>query len=286
MDLNGILSIAGGKFHMSLKNFLPKDFMIVEGGTISFAGPLTSAQLNVNAMYQKTASLTSLNSESLKDIGRTEISAILGLTGNLMNPNPTFSFDFPKLNDNDQLRVFAALDTANQQNGIRQFFSFVFLNTFITSETNFNSSQPIGAGIDLVTGILNSFLSAQMRNVNIGVNYNVDENYKEYSADVQVNLLNDKLLLKTTLGLGYNNELESNNASSFRGGAALYYPINENWGLDLFYFYDPTVVNNALQGGGISLKYRLDFNNRKDFMESWKVKKKEKKQNKEQLSNQ
>jgi hypothetical protein len=287
MDLDGILSIVSGKFNMSLKNFIPKDFTIVEGGTIAFAGGLTSAQINVSALYQKTTSLNSLNSNL--GIGRTDVAAYLKLTGNLMNPNPSFSFEFPRLTDKEHLEVFAALDTANQQNGIRQFFSFVFLNTFINSESNINANQSpigVGTGVDLVTNILNSFLSGQLRNVDFGVNYsedtrnNYDEknNYREYSFNAGVNLYNDKVMLKTNLGLGYEKTGESNNYS-FVGDVLLDFPINENWNINLFYFNDQTTnidISKPQQGGGVSLKYRQDFNNRKDFMESWKVKKREK----------
>ena len=280
MDLDGILSIASGKFHMSLKNFFPKDFTIVEGGTISFSGPLTSAQLNVSALYQKSVSLNSL----IQGMGRTDVSAYLGLTGNLMNPNPTFNFAFPRLNDNEQFQVFDALDTANQQNGIRQFFSFVFLNTFIASESNVVSQGPAGNGFELVTGILNSFLSGQLKNVNIGVNYvnsqvnneDKDINYKEYSVNAQINLYNDKLMLKTTLGLGYDDN--ESNKYGFVGDFMFNYPINDNWELNFFYFNDQTNIDMSKpqQGGGVGLKFRQEFNNKKDFAESWKIKKNKK----------
>jgi len=268
MDLNGVLSIVSGRFHMSLRNFLPRDFAIVEGGTISFAGPLSSSQLNVSALYQKIASLSSLSPE----FGRTEVEAYLGLTGNLMNPTPSFSFAFPKLTDQDQMNIFAALDTANQQNGIRQFFSFVFLNTFIATESSepaINVSQPIGVGIDMITGILNSFISGR---VNLGVNYSNDDNYREYSVNAQVNLYNDRLWLKTNLGLGGYSNNNENSSESFVGDFGLDLVLNENWKIKFYYFNDPINLNASKpqQGGGISLKFRQDFNNRKDFIETWR----------------
>jgi len=283
LNLDGILSIVSGKFHMSLKNLFPRDFTIVEGGTITFAGPLTTAQLNVSALYQKSALLSSLN----PNLGRTDVSAYLGLNGNLMNPNPSFTFEFPRLTTEEQFEVFTALDTANHQNGIRQFFSFVFLNTFITSESNINAQQQsLGTGIDLVSGILNSFLLGESNRVNIGVNYNNKESYNEYSVNLAVNFLNDRLSFRTSLGMGYDNTGE-NNSNTFVGDFGLDVHLNENWKLNVFYFNDQTNSNNnsdiarPQQGGGIGLKYSQDFNNKNDFAESWKVKKREKKTKKE-----
>jgi hypothetical protein len=58
------------------------------------------------------------------------------------------------------------------------------------------------------------------------------------------------------------------------GDFVISYPINDNWAFDFFYFYDPAStfqdITKPQQGGGISLKYRQDFNNKKDFLESWK----------------
>jgi len=281
LNLDGILSIISGKFHMSLKNFFPRDFAIVEGGTISFAGPLSTAQINVSALYQKTTSLNSLIPEL--NIGRTDVLAYLGLNGNLMNPNPTFSFAFPRLTADEQMNVFAALDTVNLQNGIRQFFSFVFLNTFITNMDPMN--QTVGTGVDFVSGILTSFLSNLSNNFSIGVNYNNQENYKEYSVNAAMSFDNDRFMLKTNLGYASNPMLE--NTNNFVGEVSFDYEINENWRLRAFYFNDKVnnqeaiVTSKPQQGGGIGITFQQEFNNRKDFLESWLPKKKEKKQKKE-----
>ncbi|MCL2290119.1 MAG: translocation/assembly module TamB [Bacteroidetes bacterium] len=283
INLDGILAIVSGRFNMSLRNFFPRDFTIVEGGTISFSGPLTSAQLDVSALYQRAASLTSL-SGSLSNIGRTDVQAFLGLTGNLMNPTPTFTFAFPRLVDREQMQVFSVLNTENQQTMIRQFFSFVFLNTFINAESDMTAAS-VGTGIEMVSGILTSFISNQLNNVNIGVNYinnQGDFNYTEYSVNAEVNL-NDRFRLRTNLGYG-----ENSTTSNFVGDVNFEMGLNEarNWILRLFYFND--INQDALrpqQGGGVGVTYRHEFNNRKDFLESWTPKKKEEKDTTEQKQN-
>ena len=279
VDLDGILSIVSGKFQMSLRNFFPREFAIVEGGTISFIGPLTSAQLNVKALYQKTASLGSL-SPSLKDLGRTEILAYLGLTGNLMNPNPSFIFSFPRLTTDDQFNVYLALDTANRQNGIQQFFSFVFLNTFITAESNIDNMGPIGVGtgIDFVSGMLNSFVSNQLNNVSLGINYNNEFEYAEYSVNTAVNFYNDRILLKGNFGYAKNSE--NPEYSNFLGDVSLDIFLNDerNLLMRFFYFNDKASITTSSgkpqQGGGIGISYQQEFNSRKELIDSWKPKKK------------
>jgi hypothetical protein len=135
--------------------------------------------------------------------------------------------------------------------------------------------------------MLNSILSGQLKNVNIGVNYvnsnnqdNNSNNYREYSVNAAVNFYNDKMRLKTNLGLGQDNS-SGENKNSFVGDASFEYDLSDNWLLNVFYFNEKTnnsTLGRPEQGGGISFKYKQDFNNKKDFVESWKVKKREKKQ--------
>jgi hypothetical protein len=305
MNLNGILAIDGGTFNMSLRNLFPRNFSIVEGGSITFAGPLTSAQINVSALYQRVTSLATLSSE-LSNIGRTDVQAFLGLSGNLMNPNPSFKFAFPQLTDNDVMRVFSALDTANQQNGIRQFFSFVFLNTFFT-EQNF-ADPAIGAGFEMVSGILSSFISNQFNNFTFGMNYikNQSNNesqstspsnsrYTEYSAFAQMQFLDDRIRVRTNLGYGADHSRQVPN-NNFVGGADAEITLNKarNWILRLFYFNQLSQENQSdpigpgggivdpmrpQHGGGVGISYRHEFNNKKDYMESLIPAKREKNKN-------
>jgi hypothetical protein len=285
LSVDGLLEILSGKFHMSLKSLFPRDFGIVEGGTIAFSGPLTSAQINVQALYQKAVSLSSLNDE-LKNIGRTDVAAYLGLNGNLMNPGTSFRFEFPRLPESEQNRIFAELDTANTQNGVRQFFSFVFLNTFIREDaSNLNASQQsIGTGIDFVSGILNSLISNQSNNFSIGVNYVNDQStYKEYSLDAEYRFVNDRFKVKTNFGYAENtdNPAQSNNLI---GGVGMDIELNKQGNLwfRAFYFNDKTGVNEQKpqQGGGIGITFKQGFSSRKDFLEKWKPKQKEKKNEK------
>lgn len=276
MDLDGKLAIVSGNFHMSLRNFFPKNFTIVEGGTITFVGPLAAAQVNVSALYQKTASLNSLS----PGLGRTDVAAYLGLNGSLTNPNPTFTFAFPRLTNEERADVFATLDTADQQNKIRQFFSFVFLNSFITAQSNVNpQQQSLVTGIDMVSGMINSLFSGQQNNINFGINYTNSQEmgglgYQEYSVNAQVKFYNDKLMFRTNLGLGYDND----NTNSIAGDASMDIEINENWRLNFFYFNDGNANRNNIynmnkpeQGGGVRLNFKHDFNNKKDFKEMWSI---------------
>jgi len=81
------------------------------------------------------------------------------------------------------------------------------------------------------------------------------------------------LWLRTNLGLGYDNNTE--NSSSLVVDAGFDVIINDKWKINFFYFNDQSNANQLgtpQQGGGVGLKFRQDFNSRKDFAESWKPK--------------
>ncbi|MDR0207184.1 MAG: translocation/assembly module TamB [Bacteroidales bacterium] len=286
LDLDGILSIVSGKFHMSLRNFFPKDFAIVEGGTISFIGPLTSAQINVQALYQKASSLNSL-SPNLTYIGRTEVSAYLGLNGNLMNPTPNFIFAFPRLTNDDLFNVFALLDTTNTQNTIRQFFTFVFLNTFIATESGtFDPQNTINTGAGFVSGMLSSFISNQINNFSLGFNIDKQDNYQEYSVNARAQFYNNRIEIKVGLGYAENSAANFDNNNNVVGDVSIEYLLNPdgNWRIRAFYFNDKTgTVDNIWrpqQGGGVGITFQQEFDNRKDFSKNWSPKKVNTKQKK------
>lgn len=279
LNLDGMLTVASGNFKMSLQNLMPREFDIVEGGVINFTGPLSSSIVDVSARYEKNASLSNISSQL--NIGRTEVNAFLHLNGSLLNPQPSFSFAFPELNSEEQANVFAALDTSNTQNVLRQFFSLVFLNSFVAGETQSGTieNQSLQGGIGMVADLFNNFLSQQFKNIDLGLNYySSDANYREYSVNASIPLYNDRILVKTRFGLAENvSPGTGGNNNNFVGDVSFEYKINEagNWVLRLFYFNDQYELNQDAsrpqQGGGVALIFQQEFNGKQDLIEAWRL---------------
>jgi hypothetical protein len=141
------------------------------------------------------------------------------------------------------------------------------------------TQQSLGTGLDLVSGILTSFISNNLNNFSIGVNINNQENYKEYSVNAAVRFNKDRGVIKTNLGYAENTIKNSDN--NFVADVSFEYFLNEerNWSIRAFYFNDNTStdLSRPQQGGGIGITFQQEFNNRKDFSENWAVKKKRKK---------
>jgi len=274
LNMDGRLDLLSGEFSMSIKNVVPRTFELMEGGSINFVGPLKASTISLTALLERTASLKDLSPDI--DVNKTQVNAYLSLSGDLMNPQPSFSFGFPKLSSEEEKQVFSFLDTTNYQNNLLQFFSLVYLGTFYSTTASLTDVSPLDASIEVITRTLTNILLKEIKFVDIGVNVlSSNQYFREYSVITSKPFYKDRLLIKSRFG--YAESLTQQTASSnFIGDVSMEYLINEegNWRLKLFYFNDPTNMNDIYQnftrptqGGGVALIYQQEFFRRKGLVE-------------------
>ncbi|HPB56881.1 MAG TPA: translocation/assembly module TamB domain-containing protein [Bacteroidales bacterium] len=273
LNMDGSLDLLSGEFSMSIKNLLPRKFELMEGGKISFNGPIKSSTIALTALYSRVASLKTLN-ENI-NIPRTTVNSYLSLSGNLMNPQPSFSFGFPKLTGEEAKEVFTYLDTTDHQNNFLQFFSLTYLGTFYSSSENIGDMVNFESSINLLSSTIGNMLLQEIKGVDIGVNLRTESgDFREYSFDAAIPLYKDRIMLKTNLGYAESLNDEATN-SNFSGEGSVEYRINKegNWLIKLFYFNDQTNLNTfqsvhkPTQGGGVALIYQQEFYRRKGLRE-------------------
>jgi hypothetical protein len=277
--MDGRLDLLSGSFSMSVKDIVPREFELMEGGTINFVGPIKSSTISLTAMFPRTASLKKL-SENIT-VNKTQVNAYLTLSGDLMKPQPSFSLGFPKLTSEEEKQVFAVLDTSDTQSTLLQFFSLVYLGEFYSSNTAISDFQAVVTSVDIVARTISNLILQNIKFVDLNFNMITSNQYfKEYSFDLEKPLFNDRVVIKTKLG--YAESLNQTNANNFIGDWSLMYFIDDdkNWRLKLFYFNDQTILNDfaqnlsrPTQGGGIALIYQQEFFNRRRLMEFTKEKK-------------
>lgn len=274
LNMDGRLDLLSGEFSMSIKNVVPRTFELLEGGSINFVGPIKASTISLTALLERTASLKDLSPDI--NVNKTQVNAYLSLSGDLMNPQPSFSFGFPKLTSEEEKQVFSILDTTNYQNNLLQFFSLVYLGTFYSTTASLTDVSPLDASIEVITRTLSNILLKEIKFVDIGVNVlSSNQYFREYSVNTSKPFYKDRLLIKSRFG--YAESLTQEAASSnFIGDVSLEYLINEegNWRLKLFYFNDPTNMNDIYQnfsrptqGGGVALIYQQEFFRRKGLLE-------------------
>lgn len=274
LNMDGRLDLLSGEFSMSIKNVLPRTFELMEGGFINFLGPIKSSTIFLTALHERTASLKDLSPDL--EVNKTQVNAYLTLTGGLMNPQPSFSFGFPKLTSEEEKKVFSILDTTDSQNNLLQFFSLVYLGTFYSTSANLSEVSPLGTSIDIVARTFSNMLLQEIKFANIDVNVmSANQYFKEYSVNSEIPLYKDRIIFKSRIGYAESTS-EEVASSNFIGDVSMEYKINKegNWRLKLFYFNDQTNLNNLYQnfsrptqGGGVALFYQQEFFRRKGLIE-------------------
>lgn len=280
LNMDGRLDLLTGNFSMSLKNLLPRKFELMEGGSINFVGPIKSSTISLTALYPRTVSLKTLSEEI--ELNKTQVNAYLTLSGDLMNPQPSFSFGFPKLTSEEEKQVFAVLDTTDSQNNLLQFFSLVYLGTFYSTAASLTDVQPVDASTQLMASTFSNLILQEIKFVDMNVNVlSANQYFKEYSVDFQKPFYNDRIMVKTRFGYA-ESLVEQTNNSNFIGDISFEYKINDegNWLLRLFYFNDQTILNDyyqnlsrPTQGGGVGLIYKQEFFGRRGLEELTKERK-------------
>lgn len=294
INLTGDVRLHSGSFMMNFMSLVSKKFELVEGGTVTFPGPIDDIRIDVKAAYSTTASLSDLFSAENTTLRRMPVKAYLNFNGTLNDPAAIdFSFDLPNATSDMKTLFYSAIDTNNIQNRTEQFFSLVVLGKFSSTTTAENASgiSLESTGINLLTNTLSNFISQQLKYVDLNFKYqNASEaQAAQYSVSASTSLFNDRTIIEGYFG--YVDDKQMSNASTqFIGDFSIEQKLNEqgNWRVKVFNVTNQDELRNATHNNpyaqGVAVIYKQDFNNRQDLADSFK-RNKEKKLAKKQENN-
>ena len=112
--MDGEFVVDEGKYEFKYGGLINKTFAVNKGGTISWDGDPTQAELNITAVYTTNANPSRLL-ENFNSSRKIPVNLITKITGGLLNSNQEFDIEIPnvnnaiaselefKLNDNDDL---------------------------------------------------------------------------------------------------------------------------------------------------------------------------------------
>lgn len=263
LKLFGTYTIESGHYLFSLQNLIRKNFKIEQGSSISWAGDLMNAVVNIKATYPVTASLRDLLSDEQRKSATTRssipVNCILMLTDNLMSPTIAFDIDLPSSDESTKQHVRSIINTEEMMN--RQILFLLLLSRFYTPDylttTEANASSPTGyEGLSFATATINGWLSRviQSSRFSIGVDVRSDEQVAQYQTEIMYQP-NDRLIVNGNLGYQTDDLAENNNR--FIGDFDVEYLLTES-GKVRFKGYSHTVdrlgVAKISQGAGFLYK--------------------------------
>lgn len=274
----GNYEVSEGSYLFTLKDFFNKKFKIKPGSSINWYGDPYSADIDIKAYYPLKASLYDIMSKNDREgyKQKADIECIMHLTQNLFNPNIGFDILIPRSDENAKSVLRNLVSTEQEMN--KQIFSLLILNKFMP-----RSDIPRSEGEDInrvgfVESTTSEVLSNQLSNMisNFSDDFDLGFNYRpgdeisndEVAVAMSTQLFNDRLTVKTNVGVSHENESAGGSSStSLIGAVDVEYKLNPPGGnLRIHAFnesneYDIAKVDQSKYTQGVGLFYQESFDN-------------------------
>ncbi len=293
MSLSGRYEITDGTYNFSFYKLVKREFKIVKGGSITWAGDPLNAQINIRASHLvETSPIDLLASQSASPMGeayrqRLPFYVFLDIKGELLAPLISFKIDMPADKQSAfQGTVYAKiLDINTRESDVnKQVFALLILRRFISENPLENQ-----AGSDIanttrtsVSRLLSDQLNRLSENVR-GVQLSLDiKSYEDYSSGqaqgntqvqlgVSKSLLNDRLVVKLSGNVSVEGEnTTQRDAADYIGDLALEYKITSDGRFRITGFrtsnYD--MIDGELIETGAGLIYIKDYNTLKELFKA------------------
>jgi hypothetical protein len=268
LSMIGVFEITKGSVYNFAMGPIKQPFYIEEGGNISWTGDPVNAQLNLKTYNLVRTSLSDIMPSVEEDAVYPvqDVKCYLNLSQTLNDPLITFDIEVPKATENDKAALNRVKGDKDELN--KQFFSLLLVKKF--QPIHGTLSAGAGAGLDLVSGQLNDMLNKVSTDVKFNVALANSKDAKSAELGLQKSLLNDRLILKGSLGVE-NSSAGNQHSNSLIGDVNVEYLINEKGTFRVSIFNesnDNTVIQEKSQGPftqGAGLNYQEEFNNFNDF---------------------
>jgi hypothetical protein len=264
----GNYNITEGEYNFSLQGALRKRFEVDAESSISFDGdPMSNCNMNINAKYQTTASLSDLLESSVTSYLNSNIvkvDCMANITGPLLQPIIKFDIKLPTAEEEIQRLVKAAINTDEMMSQQMVFLLLTgkFYNPSVTQDNSTNYSTQLAASFATATisSQINYWLSQISNNVNLGLNYidnsETEMNNRQFAVNISTNFFDNRLILNGNVGYRtqYGNE-------DFIGDFDLEYKLIKSGRLRLK-AYNKTndrLYSTSLYTQGLGIMYREDF---------------------------
>jgi hypothetical protein len=304
MQILGLYLIDNGTYKLTFKSlFIQRQFKLNQGSQITFNGPFSETDLNVDAAYAAKAKLSDLLSETdlktlaanpneIKDAQTPQwINVMLHMSGSLKSPRLTFDLD---LEDKHSQSSYAYRKLMLINNDDRQkteeVVSLLLISSFIPPEGIGGGAVASGA-VNNVSQILSSSMSTGLTSIvnkitgdkqlNIDVkytNYNYNDqalggvNRSQVKVVASKNYFNDRLDLEfggtSDWGRPTSGAASTSNYINVTGDFRIQYKLSYAGGLRLNAFrtsdYD-AIKNSDITRTGVGISWRKSFDNFGDF---------------------
>ena len=268
----GTYRVDRGNYHLSLQDFIRKEFQFEQGSSIVFGGNPLQGDLNLKAIYTVPGvSLNDLASGSNFSSASVRVNCIMNIGGRAENPQISFDFDIPNVNEDEKQMVRSLISTDEERN--LQVIYLLGIGRFYKQDLAANENQANTA----MQSLLSSTLSGQLNNIlsnafgssnwNFGTNFSTGQlgwQDMDVEGSLSGRLFNNRLLVNGTFG--YRDTPVAN--TNFIGDFDVRYLITPSGSISLKAYSetnDRYFTKSALTTQGIGIMLKKDFNGLRDL---------------------
>lgn len=275
-NMYGMLELTQGSYLFTLKNLLNKPFEVKPGGTIAWYGDPMAAELDLQAIYKASASLSDIIPDPTQTSGkRVPVNLIMGLQGKMMNPTIGFDLELPQSDQLTKSRLASVISTEQERN--RQAFALLVMGRFI-SPPNITQTASSGVGLasngsELISSQISNWLSQISDDFDLGFNYRPGDKIsnEEIELALSTQLFNDRVSVTGNFGVARGGA-NTSQTTNYIGDVRVEYNITEDGKIRLMVYNESsdsrmTTTAQSPYTQGIGVIYQEEFDNWKQLAE-------------------
>jgi len=263
----GDFQIVEGTYNFAYGGLVQKKLTVEPNGYIRWEGNPLKAELGLTAVYKTQANPSVLLDNPINR--NIDVEVNINLTGQLEQPDPEFSFNFPEVDSSIKNELEYRLETKES----REFQALNVLS-FGTFASEFNLGQSAyGTISDRVNSLFNSILGSDKDDkIQVGVNYTVGQQTADFQTNDEIGLtlstrISDRVLINGTVGV----PIGGVNQTVIAGDVQIDILLNDDGTLKATFFNRENSIRNFgeeigyTQGAGIA--YNVEFDNFKELVQ-------------------
>ena len=255
-----------GTYNFKYGGIIDKKFIVKKGGYISWEGNPMKARLNLEAIY-KTSANPALLLENSSFNKKVPVNVVIGLRGDLTNPDPDFNFEFPTVSNVLKSEIEYKLNDKD----VRQTQALYLLSTgsFLSSEGMSNSaltSNAFETATSLLSGIIHS--EDEKFKVNIDIIGADKTSGKETDGRFVATVsskINERITFNGQVGVPFGGI----NQTAVIGNVEILYRVNEDGTVNLRFFNKENDISYIGEGigytQGVGVSYEVDYDTFKEL---------------------
>jgi hypothetical protein len=263
----GDFSVVSGSYSFKYGGLIGKKFDVKKGGSIIWTGNPLAAQLNLEAVYKTTANPAVLiDNPSFNR--KVDVEVIIGVRGNLTNPEPDFNINFPNVGSSLKSEIQYKLDDKDA----RQTQALYLLSTgSFLSQEGVNQNQLSNNLFEKASSLFSDIFSGDNDKISIAPEYIVADRTPGQETDGRFGVtvsskINDRITVNGKVGVPVGGISET----AIIGDLEVQYRVNRDGTLNLRVFNKENDITYIGQGigytQGLGMSYEVDFDTFKELV--------------------